>query len=187
MADAEVLLFANLFSAQESQRLLDELRLEISWKQEFIRLYGKVHALPRLTAWYGEPDATYSYSGIENKALPWTPTLTEIRHRIERVSHARFNSVLLNLYRDGMDSMAWHADDEPELGANPAIGSVSFGASRPLLMKHRTEKSRKQTVVLDNGSFLLMKGSTQHYWLHSIAKSRRPMGERINLTFRFVS
>ena len=186
MPDGEVLLYASLFSPREANRLFAVLQRDIQWRQERITLFGQVHKLPRLTAWYGEPDTTYSYSGITVDSMPWIPPLLMIKERIERVSKARFNSVLLNRYRDGSDSMAWHADDEPELGRNPIIGSVSLGQSRTLQMKHKTDKSARRAIPLANGSFLLMQGAVQHHWLHQIAKSRRPMEERINLTYRFV-
>ena len=186
MADGDVYLFPSLFSECEANRLFDVLRRDILWRQENIKLYGKVNQLPRLTAWYGDPGTTYRYSGITVEPSPWMPALLEIRARIEQVSSARFNSVLLNLYRDGSDSMAWHADDEPELGRNPVIGSVSFGQSRTLQLKHKTEKVSRQNIQLANGSYLLMQGPMQHHWLHQIAKSRRPLGERINLTYRKI-
>lgn len=186
MADADVLLFASLFSQREANQLHDALLTGIQWQQEKIRLYGKVHPLPRLTALYGDPGTTYSYSGITAECAPWVPALMTIKERIEEVSHARFNSVLLNRYRNGADSMSWHADDEPELGRNPVIGSVSLGQSRTLQMRHRSDKSNRRDIPLANGSFLLMQGSVQHHWLHQIAKSRRQMGERINLTYRLI-
>lgn len=186
MPDADVLLFASLFSQREANQLLEALLTGIQWQQEKIKLYGQVHPLPRLTAMYGDPGTSYSYSGITAECAPWVPALMTIRERIEEVSHARFNSVLLNRYRTGSDSMSWHADDEPELGRNPVIGSVSLGQSRTLQMKHKSEKSIRRDIPLINGSFLLMQGTVQHHWLHQIAKSRRQMGERINLTYRLI-
>ena len=186
MPDAEVLLFASLFSQREANQLLDALRTDILWQQEKIKLYGQLHNLPRLTALYGDPGTVYSYSGITVESTPWVAPLLTIKERIEQVSNACFNSVLLNRYRNGSDSMSWHADDEPELGRNPIIGSVSLGQNRTLQMKHKSEKSNRRDIPLANGSFLLMKGAVQHHWLHQIAKSRRQMGERINLTYRFI-
>ncbi|MCB1705856.1 MAG: alpha-ketoglutarate-dependent dioxygenase AlkB [Halioglobus sp.] len=186
MVDAEACLFPALFSECEAARLFAVLRRDILWRQEKIRLYGKVNPLPRLTAWYGDPGTTYRYSGITAEPTPWIPALLEIRARIEAVSGGRFNSVLLNLYRDGADSMAWHADDEPELGRNPVIGSVSFGQSRTLQLKHKREPANRRNIELPNGSYLLMQGAMQHHWLHQVAKSRRPLGERINLTYRKI-
>jgi len=186
LPDADILHYAALFSPREADRLFHRLREEVDWRQEHISLYGQPRPVPRLTAWYGDPGTTYSYSGIRHEAAQWLPVLREIRARIERASSASFNSVLLNLYRDGADSVAWHADDEPELGRNPPIGSVSFGASRAFQMQHKQQRNLKHAVVLEHGSFLLMQGATQHHWLHQVPKTRRVVGERINLTYRRV-
>lgn len=186
MIDADVRLYASLFSESEAQQLFAVLRQDILWRQEAIRVYGRVHQQPRLTAWYGEPNTVYSYSGITLNATPWIPSLLAIKERIEGVAQATFNSVLLNLYRGGADSMSWHADDEAELGRNPVIGSVSLGQGRALQMKHKADHANRLSIPLANGSFLLMHGPTQHHWLHCIAKSRQQLGERINLTYRFV-
>ncbi len=185
--DGEILLFASLFSPCEASQLFETLRQDIQWRQEQITLFGRVHKLPRLTAWYGEPNIRYSYSGLTHDSLPWIPSLISVKERIERVSGASFNSVLLNRYRDGADSMSWHADDEPELGRNPVIGSVSLGQTRVLQLKHKSDGSQRRSIPLAGGSLLLMRGSLQHHWLHRVAKSRRQMGERINLTYRFIA
>ncbi len=185
MPDAEVVYFLGLFSLSEADLLFTQLQREVTWKQEKIKLYGQVHDLPRLTAWYGDPAKTYIYSGITVRSLEWITPLLEIKRRIEGVSDYSFNSVLLNRYRNGSDSVSWHADDEPELGQNPLIGSVSFGEARSFQMKHKS-LDEKRKIILEHGSYLLMKGSTQHYWLHQIPKSKRAMGERINLTFRNI-
>jgi alkylated DNA repair dioxygenase AlkB len=186
MPDADVTLYPFLFSQAEADHLQQDLLRDIVWRQESIKLYGRDHSVPRLTALYGDPDKTYRYSGITHQSESWIPALLTIKQRIEAVSNTSFNSVLLNHYRDGADSMGWHADDEPELGPNPVIGSVSFGQSRILQMRHKTDKSLRQGIPLANGSFLLMQGPVQHHWLHQVAKSRRPMGARINLTYRFI-
>lgn len=186
MHDADVRLYPALFSQREADQLQQILLRDIVWQQEFIELYGRTHKVPRMTAWYGDPGVTYQYSGITAQSRPWIPALLTIKKRIEGIASASFNSVLLNHYRDGADSMAWHADDEPELGRNPVIGSVSLGQTRILQMKHKTDKSQKQAIPLGNGSFLLMQGRVQHHWLHKIAKSRRPMAGRINLTYRLI-
>lgn len=186
LPDADILHYAALFSASEADCLFLHLRREIDWQQEHITLYGTPRAVPRLTAWYGDPGTTYTYSGIRHEAASWLPVLQRIRERIERVSAATFNSVLLNLYRDGADSVAWHADDEPELGINPVIGSASFGASRVFQVKHKRQRGLKHAIALEHGSFLLMQGATQHHWVHQVPKTRAISGERINLTFRRV-
>ena len=195
MPDAEVRLYTSFFSQQEADTLLAALTPEageIHWKQEKITLYGKTHNIPRLTAWYGDPDNTYSYSGITVEASAWTPTLLNIKQAIEAVSDVRFNSVLLNLYRDESDGVAWHSDDEKTLGKNPVIGSVSLGAVRDFQMKHKTQTDNEgnkpaTTIRLEHGSYLLMQGPTQHHWVHRIPRSNHPMGPRINLTFRVVA
>ena len=186
MPDADVLHFARLFDPCEASSLFLQLQQNIEWQQQQIKLYGRVHDLPRLTAWYGDPAVTYSYSGISITSSEWVEALLEIKRRIEGVSDFSFNCVLLNRYRNGSDGVSWHADDEPELGQNPVIGSVSFGEARPFQLKHKI-LDEKREIILENGSYLLMKGRTQHCWLHKIPKSKRVLGERINLTFRLVA
>ena len=184
--DADVSFYPNLFSNQEADNLFTILKNEIDWKQEQIKLYGQTHDIPRLTAWYGDPNKTYAYAGIKVKSTPWIPSLLQIKEKIESVSNVQFNSVLLNLYRTGADGVSWHSDDEPELGRNPVIGSVSLGESRPFQLKHKVLDDIKQKIILEHGSYLLMQGETQHHWLHQIPKSKKKMGERINLTFRVI-
>ena len=186
MKDADIKHFPNLFSSHEADDLLHALKNEIEWKQEQIKFYGQIHDLPRLTAWYGDPNKTYKYSGIEVFSSQWTPTLLKIKNKIESVSSVQFNSVLLNLYRSGADGVSWHSDDEPELGVNPVIGSVSLGESRPFQLKHKTNTDLKQKIILDHGSYLLMQGDTQHHWIHQIPKSKKKLNERVNLTFRVI-
>jgi len=186
LPDADVTFYPAFLSADESAVLLTALQQGIDWKQEAIKLYGKQIALPRLTAWYGDPGATYSYSGLTVHPLPWTETLLTIKARVESVAGVAFNSVLLNRYRDGRDSVSWHADDEPELGPNPVIASVSFGAARAFQFKHKTLPDQRHSLTLTDGSLLLMAGATQHHWLHQIPKVKAALGERINLTFRLI-
>lgn len=183
--DSDILHFNGLFGSSDADDLFARLKTEIQWQQEKIKLYGQVHDLPRLTAWYGDPDKTYTYSGIVVDSLPWTQSLLEIKGKIEEISGVTFNSVLLNRYRNGADSVSWHADDERELGENPVIGSVSFGEVRPFQLKHKTE-DEKTKILLGHGSYLLMQGPTQRYWLHQIPKSKKILSERINLTFRRI-
>ena len=185
MPDADVVHFSGLFSLSEADSLFAQLQQKVTWRQEKLKVYGQVHDLPRLTAWYGDPAKTYIYSGITVHSLEWIAPLLEIKRRIEGVSDYSFNSVLLNRYRNGSDSVSWHADNEHELGQNPLIGSVSFGEARSFQMKHKS-LDEKHKIMLEHGSYLLMKGSTQHYWLHQIPKSKRALGERINLTFRNI-
>ena len=184
--DAEVFLYPSLLSYHEANQLFDTLKKSIIWEKQKIKLYGGLHDVPRLTAWYGDPKKSYIYSGIQLKPKPWNEALLKIRGKIEKISKTKFNSVLLNLYRSGSDSVSWHSDDELELGINPVIGSLSLGETRQFQMKHKYDQDLKQKILLQHGSFLLMKGKTQHNWLHQIPKRKNMKGERINLTFRVI-
>lgn len=186
MLDGDVIYLPAAFEAPAADRLFVALRAEIAWRDEEILLFGVRRRVPRQVAWYGDPGASYTYSGVVHEPLPWTVTLREIKARAEALAGCRFNSVLLNRYRDGRDGMGWHADDEPELGPEPVIASLSFGATRRFRMRHRRRKTEVADFDLAHGSLLLMRGPTQHHWLHAVPKTRRPVGERINLTFRQV-
>ncbi|MEO7766884.1 MAG: alpha-ketoglutarate-dependent dioxygenase AlkB, partial [Ferruginibacter sp.] len=141
---------------------------------------------PRLTAWLGDTTRAYSYSGITMQPQNWTKSLLEIKARIELEAGVCFTNALLNYYRDGKDSMGWHRDNEQQLGANPVIGSVSFGAARAFQFRNYKDKHIVRSISLTHGSFLLMKSETQHYWEHSLPKSKKTMEKRINLTFRII-
>jgi alkylated DNA repair dioxygenase AlkB len=155
------------------------------WRQEEITVYGKPYLQPRLSAWYG--DLAYSYSGIRLEPLPWTPTLLEIKRRVETLVKHNFNSVLLNLYRDQHDGMGMHSDDERELGPEPAIASLSLGEERTFLLKHKSRKDLKTVkLTLPSGSLLLMQGQTQQHWRHGINRERQVCAPRLNLTFRTI-
>jgi len=143
------------------------------------------HSLP-LGAWYGDEGTGYTYSGIENHPLPWTPALLEVKRAVDVTAGVTFNSVLLNRYRTGKDSVAWHSDDEKEFGENPIIASVSFGSTRTFQLKHKKRKDQKASVELSHGSLLIMRGATQHNWVHQIPKTAKDVAERVNLTFRVV-
>jgi alkylated DNA repair dioxygenase AlkB len=186
MADADVVLFPTLFPVAEADRLFTALSANIAWRHDAIKLYGRMVDQPRLTAWYGDAGRSYTYSGITMNPEPWTPELLQVRRRVETVAGIVFNSVLLNLYRNERDSVGWHSDDEPALGGNPVIASVSFGATRRFQFKHKSDPEQRASVDLTHGSLLLMRGPTQHFWKHQIPKSSRPHGPRINLTFRVV-
>jgi alkylated DNA repair dioxygenase AlkB len=184
--EGEARLWPQAFAADEATRLFRELRTGVDWQQEEILIFGQRRLVPRLVAWHGDPGARYVYSGTEHRPLPWTPTLDHVRDRASALTGAAFNAVLLNLYRDGRDGMGWHADDEPELGCNPVIASVSLGAERRFCLRHRRRRDLKIDLPLPHGSLLCMSGATQHHWLHALPKTRRPSGERINLTLRQV-
>lgn len=186
LPDAELLFYPTLFGAAESDRILAELIQTIEWRQDNIRMFGRSLLLPRLTAWYGDPGTSYTYSGITMNPLPWNQALLDLKAVVDQISGVTFNSVLLNFYRNGDDSMGWHSDDEPELGINPVIGSLSFGETRRFMLRHRSDKGLKHQLELTSGSFLLMRGQTQHCWQHQIPKTKRAVSPRINLTFRVI-
>jgi alkylated DNA repair dioxygenase AlkB len=187
LVDGEARLWPTALAAQDASHLFDTLRDGIRWQQEEIMIFGQRRRVPRLVAWHGDPGARYRYSGTDHDPEPWTPGLERIRARVRELSGMEFNAVLLNRYRDGRDGMGWHADDEPELGRDPVIASVSLGAPRRFCLRHRRRRDLKLDLELPHGSLLVMAGPTQHHWLHALPKSRRPVGERINLTFRRVA
>lgn len=171
--------------SEEATDLLEKLIECIDWRQEEMKMFGKIVQFPRLTAWYGDPEATYRYSGTTFQPTPWIPALLSLREKIQQAVNHPFNSVLLNYYRDGQDSMGWHADNEKELGRNPVIASLNLGASRPFQLKHNT-LGGKQEIILEHGSLLIMGGSLQHHWKHQIPKRKKIQDPRINLTFRQI-
>jgi alkylated DNA repair dioxygenase AlkB len=174
----------------EADRLLEDLWRELHWERREIVLFGHRMLQPRLVAWYGDAGAVYRYSGVTLQPRPWPGSLTALRRRVESQSACRFNAVLANGYRDGADSMGWHSDDERELGAQPCIASLSLGAERVFLLRPRqpdaTGVRRSKRVLLGHGSLLLMRGDSQARYQHCLPKTRRPVGPRINLTFRWV-
>ena len=188
LPDAELHYRPQFFPKPTADRLLQELMEKIEWTQNKIRFYGKESLVPRLEAWYGDPGKSYAYSGIQMNPKPWTKELVEIKEAIEKEARVPFNSVLINYYRDGKDRVAWHSDDEKELGQPPIIGSVSLGAERKFKLRHKKYKENglKTEIMLQHGSFLLMKGPTQHHWMHEIPRTAKPIGPRINLTFRII-
>lgn len=172
---------------QSADVLFARLREEIEWREETIQMYGKEYLQPRLLAWYGDEDAHYRYSGKSYRPRAWTPTLQDLRERMQDLAETSFNSVLANLYRDHRDGMGLHADDERELGPEPTIASLSLGEERVFRLKHRHRKDLSPIrLPLPSGSLLLMRGKTQQNWKHEVPKSRAPCGPRINLTFRRV-
>ena len=182
--DGELSMLPQLPMPIDNAEILSRLVAETPWRADTVVVYGKRHLQPRLTAWYGE--AGYTYSGLTLHPLPLTPLLAQLRAAVERATGRRYNSVLLNYYRDGADSMGMHSDDEPELGPEPVIASVSYGATRTFTLRH---KRSKRTVKLDltDGCLLLMAGALQAHWQHGINKTGKLVGPRLNLTFRFVS
>ncbi|MBD3883975.1 alpha-ketoglutarate-dependent dioxygenase AlkB [Phormidium tenue FACHB-886] len=186
LSNADVVFYPSFLNEQESDRYFTVLTQTIGWRQDCITIYGRSLPQPRLTAWYADPGKSYTYSNITMLPAPWTSTLLDLKAKVEAVSGVMFNSVLLNLYRNGNDSMGWHSDDESELGQNPVIGSLSLGGTRRFVLRHRFEQGLKHELELTSGSFLLMQGTTQHYWQHQVPKTKRAVAPRINLTFRMI-
>jgi len=185
LRNGECIYLPSFFSLTESDYYFQKLKDDIIWKQEFMYMYGRQVMFPRLTAWYGDNDSTYSFSGITLNPHTWTEELIEIKNIIDPIAGTQFNSVLLNRYRDGNDSISWHTDAEKELGINPIIGSVNFGATRKFQLRHIDTKEKIE-LELTHGSLLIMRGELQHFWQHQVPKTSRKITERINLTFRKI-
>jgi len=183
--DGEVYYFGEIIGPSNAVYLFNNLLNSIVWLSDELFIYGKRIVTKRKVAWYGDDACRYSYSNTTKIALPWTDDLLEIKALIESQTQTRFNSCLLNLYHDGDEGMAWHSDDEKELGHQPIIASVSLGAERKFVFKHK-ESKECISHVLENGSLLLMKGDTQQYWQHSLPKTKKTKEPRINLTFRTI-
>ena len=183
--DGIVIYYKNLLTSQEANRYFDCLLNTIEWKNDQATIYGKLIITKRKVAWYGDTDFEYTYSKNTKRALPWTKELVELKQMIEELTGEKFNSCLLNLYHNGDEGMAWHSDAEKELKKNGAIGSLSLGAERKFTFKH---KETKETIslILENGSLLVMKGTTQTSWLHRLPPTKLISTPRINLTFRSI-
>ncbi|MDI3290203.1 alpha-ketoglutarate-dependent dioxygenase AlkB [Polyangium sp. 15x6] len=180
------LLFHDPFlTPDEARGSFTALLAEVPFRQETIRLFGKSILQPRLTAWHGDPGASYTYSGLSLTPNPWTPALAALRARVEAAAGSTFNSVLVNHYRDGDDSMGKHADDEPELGENPVIASLSLGVRRRFVLEPKKKGGEKVTLELGEGNLLVMAGTTQHHYRHGVPK-QAGRGARMNLTFRRI-
>ena len=185
MLDGDVLYYPTFFNDSKANQLFEKLLTSIEWQQDNIKVYGKIHKQPRLTALYANNKKTYSYSNIIMSPIKFTKELLFIKKSIELLNNEIFTTCLLNLYRDGKDSNGWHADNERELGKEPTIASISLGAERWFHFKHKT-KDLKQKILLQHGSLLIMKGKTQENWLHQLPKSKKITEPRINLTFRSI-
>jgi len=178
--------YPHFFDPEMSRTLLEKFIVSTPWEQKTLSMYGKKILTPRLTAWYGDSGTDYSFSGTKHDPIPWTEELLMIKKQVEPLAKTTFNSVLLNYYRDGNDSVAWHSDNEDVLGERPVIASVSFGQVRTFDIRNKHDHRKKYSVRLEEGSFLLMKGDLQINWEHRIAKSKVPMKPRVNLTFRVI-
>ncbi len=171
-----------LFASGEADRILAYLLEDISWRQEVVQGFP----LPRLNAWYSDPGLRYEYSGVTQEGGMWTERLLQVKERVESFAGTAFNSMLLNRYRDGNDSIGFHTDAEPSLGTNPVVATVSFGDPREFVLRHRKKKKERMSYTLPHGSCLVMAGASQHHWLHGLPKSEQPVGERISLTLRRI-
>jgi alkylated DNA repair dioxygenase AlkB len=187
ISDAELTYYRQAFSVDESNRFTRDLIENTPWRHDKIRMHGKSTPLPRLQAWYSHADAPLRYSGMRVEALKWTDQLKSIGQRVKALSGLDFNGVLLNCYRDGNDHVGWHSDDESEFGPNPIIASVSFGAARDFILKHRLRGDEKSVkVLLESGSLLVMGSNVQTHWQHQLPKRKRISEPRVNLTFRNI-
>lgn len=185
LPDTQLSYYPDFIAHHESvyEALLDKLE----WQQDTISMYGKPVKIPRLNAWYGDSNAHYAYSGLALSPLAWTPLLLDLKQQLEQFLDCSFNSVLANHYRNGQDSVAWHSDDEQELGHEPLIASLSFGATRSFTLRHKFNEDQAPVKIdLAGGSLLVMAGTTQRCWQHQLAKTRSVVAGRINLTFRQI-
>ncbi len=186
LPDSDISYYPDFLASDIALNYFEIFKKTIPWQQDDIKIFGKVHAQPRLTALYADNNKPYSYSGITMQPHLFTKELLDLKRLVEEKSNTLYTTCLLNLYRNGKDSNGWHADNEKELGINPIIASVSLGQKRVFHLKHRTNKNLKHKIELENGSLLIMAGKTQHHWLHQIPKTAKPIQERINLTFRSI-
>lgn len=186
--DGLVKYYKNFIAHELREQLFTELYDQLAWHEEKIVIYGKAIKVPRLVCWYGDKNAVYRYSGVTHQPLPWLPVLRDLKHAVEARTGEKFNSVLANLYRNGVDSMGWHADKEKELGPEPCIASLSLGAERIFKLRHNKLKGEQfsHDILLKNGSLLVMSGSLQKNWRHSVPKRTGLEQARINLTFRNI-
>jgi alkylated DNA repair dioxygenase AlkB len=186
LRDAQLAFDPQWLAASEADALFATVRDDVAWETHRIRLFGREVDSPRLSCWIGDPGTDYTYSRARFEPRPWPAVLRSLRDRLQLDVGERFNSVLANLYRDGRDSMGWHSDDERELGAEPTIASLSLGATRRFALRHRTDPGSKFALELPHGSLLLMRGRTQRHWRHALPRTAKPIGARINLTFRLL-
>lgn len=186
LADGELWFAAGWLARAEADALFERLMDEVPWETHRIRMFGKAVDSPRRSCWIGDPGAAYTYSRTRFEPRPWPPVLQALRARVDAAAGVAMNSVLANLYRDGADHMGWHADDEPELGPRPVIASLSLGATRRFALRHRRDGARRAALDLTHGSLLVMAGDLQANWQHALNKTARPVGPRINLTFRRI-
>jgi alkylated DNA repair dioxygenase AlkB len=183
--DGTVFYRGPVFGPHEADRILADLLQHIPWTHDVAVLFGKRIVTARKVAWFGDSGLSYTYSGTTKHAAPWTDALRSLKHTVERVTAATYNSCLLNLYRDGSQGMSWHSDDERSMAEEAPIASLSFGAERPFRFKHK-ETGESLSLVLAHGSLLDMRGVTQKFWRHCLPKSTQVLAPRVKLTFRTV-
>lgn len=186
LAQSEIWLWRAWLAQPLAAEYYQDLLANLHWQQPELFIAGKMRKIPRRQAWHGDPEASYQYSGMRFAPSPWNTTLTVLRQGLEKHCQATFNSVLVNHYRDGADSMGWHRDNEPELGEQPVIASLSLGATRRFCFKPAGGGAQALAIELHSGDLLLMAGSTQQHWLHALPKTRKPVQGRLNLTFREI-
>lgn len=184
--DGEVFYYADWLSSRAADKLLSLCSTEMAWQQPEIKVAGKLHRIPRQQVWVGDADAIYRYSQSTFTPFPWPAFLSDLKSKIETECKSHFNSVLLNRYRNGADGMGFHADDEPELGREPVIASLTLGFPRRFVLKHKRGQYPNRELTLQHGDLLMMRGKTQHNWLHGVPKTQKTCGERVNLTFRRI-
>jgi len=183
---ASLLYIEDFLSTEQADKLFDNLMDYDHWRQDHIKMFGKEILQPRLTALFSDNHNAYTYSGLTMHPEIFPSYLASVKERCEEICEQSFNACLANLYRDGQDSMGWHADDEKELGTNPVIASVSIGEPRMFHLKHRKDKNLTYKKRLQHGSLLVMRGETQKFWKHQLPKTKKQIGPRINLTFRKI-
>lgn len=183
--DLKIRVQEGFFSSVEANDLLINCIAGLPWESMKIKMFGKEVLIPRLQCWVGDEGCEYSYSGKKLNRQPWTPELLMIKEKISQHANLNFNSVLVNFYRDGQDSMGWHADDEPELGKNPTIAALSFGGERDLVFRNILSKETL-SIPQPHGALIIIDGQTQQYWQHAIKKTKKVISPRINLTFRNI-
>ena len=187
LPNSDIRYYPGFLNTGEAGSYFNYFKKSVTWRQDEIKVFGKTHPQPRLTALFGTNGKPYSYSNITMQPHEFTEQFLELKKRVDEVAQVEFTTCLLNLYRNGRDSNGWHADNEKELGENPIIASISLGEERYFHLKHRNRSDLKHKMLLENGSLLLMKGETQHHWLHQLPKTAKAIEERINLTFRVIS
>lgn len=185
--EGEVYYYPEFLNKEEADKYLEILLANAEWQQDTIHIAGKTLPIPRLQVWYGDEGKTFTYSGIKLTPKPWPADLQVLNQKLKERLNIDFSSVLVNLYRDGNDSVSWHSDDEAGLGINPIIASISLGANRTFKLRHKVDKTLKKDFKLEHGSLLVMQGETQHKWEHQVPKELEEKSPRINLTFRIIN